>query len=157
MPDLEPAPPKLLTLSDEERARLQAALNELGKRIRDEWAATLRTLTEAMRPTIVWLTELSRRFEAAGLYDLDPTEIRIGELEADADDYAHVYRDTPLLASPGERATCAHACGLDPDHECQAAASTVLKHRNLAGGTTRMPICGPCHQSETAAKERADV
>jgi hypothetical protein len=48
---------------------------------------------------------------------------------------------------------CAHVCGPDPDHECQAAATTTLEHQNLAGGVTRLPLCGPCHLAETATLE----
>jgi hypothetical protein len=53
--------------------------------------------------------------------------------------------------------TCAHICGPDADHVCDARAVTFLEHENLAGGVTRMPICGPCHASEAASKETADA
>lgn len=55
------------------------------------------------------------------------------------------------LDTPESGSTCAHVCGADPDHVCDARASTYLEHKNLAGGTRRLPLCGPCHHSETAA------
>lgn len=58
---------------------------------------------------------------------------------------------TPQPAFPAERATCAHVCGPSPDHVCDVRATGILRHTNLAGGTTDMPICGPCKAAETAA------
>jgi hypothetical protein len=49
--------------------------------------------------------------------------------------------------------TCAHICGPDPDHVCDARAVTFLEHANLAGGVTRMPVCGPCGTAEKTATE----
>lgn len=51
--------------------------------------------------------------------------------------------------------TCAHVCGADPDHACDAQATTHLDYTLPTGGIRRMPICGPCHTSETAALEVA--
>lgn len=53
--------------------------------------------------------------------------------------------------------TCAHICGPDPDHQCDARAATSLKYKLPSGGTRTMPICGPCNASEGAAKETADA
>jgi hypothetical protein len=58
---------------------------------------------------------------------------------------------------PSQGDTCAHICGADPDHRCQARATTRLVYKLPSGGTRSMPICAPCHESETAAKEHADA
>lgn len=58
---------------------------------------------------------------------------------------------------PEQGSTCAHVCGADPDHQCQAGASVHLTYALPSGGTRSMPMCGPCYQSETAAKETADA
>jgi hypothetical protein len=58
---------------------------------------------------------------------------------------------------PSQGDTCAHICGPDPDHRCQAGATTRLTYDLPSGGTRSMPICSPCFESETAAKERADA
>lgn len=50
---------------------------------------------------------------------------------------------------------CAHVCGCD--HECDVRATTSLTYRLPSGGTRSMPICGPCHAAETAAKETANA
>jgi hypothetical protein len=67
----------------------------------------------------------------------------------------------PLTAQdadwPTQGNTCAHICGAAPDHACDARATTRLKYDLPSGGTRSMPICGPCHASETAAKEDADA
>jgi len=52
---------------------------------------------------------------------------------------------------------CGHVCGADADHACDAKATDIIEHRNLAGGTTRMPACGPCGQSERAAMAAGDA
>lgn len=141
----------------EDRARTIAAFSEIGRNIREAWEGAARQLAAALQPTLDAIVALHHAFEAAGLYDLDPDQIRIGLLEDDADDYADTYRDTPDPPWAAGWCTCGHVCGPDPDHECQAAATTALKHRNLAGGVTQMPICGPCYESETAAKEHVDA
>jgi hypothetical protein len=58
---------------------------------------------------------------------------------------------------PEQGSTCAHICGADPDHQCQARATARLKYPLPSGGTRSMPLCDPCFESETAAKERADA
>jgi hypothetical protein len=58
---------------------------------------------------------------------------------------------------PAQGSTCAHICGADPDHACDARASTRLTYPLPSGGTRSMPICGPCYESETAAKEDVDA
>lgn len=158
MPELGPVKLAPAALSAEDRAALQAAFSEIGRKIRETWEAALRQLAAALQPTLDAIVALHRTFEAAGLYDLDPEEIRIGLLEDAADDYADAYRDTPQLGfTLAERATCGHVCGADPDHECTAAATTTLGHRNLAGGVARTPMCAACHQSETATTEAANA
>lgn len=158
MPELEPVKVAPFVWTDEDRARLQATLSEIGRQFREHMVGIMRDLRVALQPTIDAVIALGRAFEAAGLYDLDPAEIRIGLLEDAADDYADAYRDTPQLGfTLAERATCAHVCGPDPDHMCQAAATMELEHQNLAGGTTRTPMCSPCHAAETAAMEAADA
>jgi hypothetical protein len=56
---------------------------------------------------------------------------------------------------PSQGDTCAHICGADPDHQCDARATTRLAYDLPSGGTRSMPICAPCNASETAAKENA--
>lgn len=58
---------------------------------------------------------------------------------------------------PAQGNTCAHICGADPDHACDVRATSRLKYDLPSGGTRSMPLCGPCHASETAAKENAHV
>lgn len=158
MTDLEPVKPKPIVLSDVERARMQAASAEMGRRFREQLEPVMRQLAAMVQPVIDAFTALHRALEAAGVYELSAEEIRIGRLEAEAEDYALDYRDTPQLGlMRAERGTCAHVCGPVPDHECQARATDVIEHRNLAGGTTRMPVCGPCGQSERAAMESEHV
>lgn len=57
-------------------------------------------------------------------------------------------RNSPL---PGS--TCAHVCGSAPDHRCEHRSITHIEFTNPAGGRTRLPLCAPCHRSETAAIE----
>jgi len=98
------------------------------------------------------LVEASVHFEWA-----DEPEPQPRGLMAQAHAWLDADEDRMLRSTPpqleAERATCAHVCGPDPDHECQAAATTVLEHQNLAGGVTRMPLCEACYQSERAALE----
>lgn len=67
----------------------------------------------------------------------------------------------PLTAAdadwPSQGGTCAHICGADPDHRCDARATTRLAYGLPSGGTRSMPLCAPCHASEIAAKEDAHV
>lgn len=192
-----------IVLSDQDRARLQVAFNEAGRQLREHMQDFLRTLATAMRPTIEVLAAIHRRFEAEGIYELDPGDISllgddedvqeaisrgvmmaeqfreacganavppgyngiIGTLEGvyrpstrtvGDDEFDGLDWGAPLEASdwntPRPAAMiCAHVCGPDPDHECAARATTVLEHANLAGGITRMPMCGGCHASEAAA------
>lgn len=49
---------------------------------------------------------------------------------------------------------CAHVCGGDPDHACDARAATQLTYDLPSGGTRAMPVCRPCFNSEWAAKQR---
>lgn len=56
---------------------------------------------------------------------------------------------------PTQGDTCAHICGADSDHACEARATMRLKYDLPSGGTRSMPICSPCYESETAAKENA--
>lgn len=49
---------------------------------------------------------------------------------------------------------CAHVCGPDPDHRCQAGATARLEYTLPSGGTRSMPICRSCFNSEWAAKQR---
>jgi hypothetical protein len=58
---------------------------------------------------------------------------------------------------PSQGSTCAHICGAGPDHACDARATTRLVYKLPSGGTRSMPICGPCHESETAAKDHANA
>jgi hypothetical protein len=58
---------------------------------------------------------------------------------------------------PAQGSTCAHVCGGNPDHACDARATTRLTYTLPSGGTRSMPICAPCFESETAAKENAHV
>lgn len=58
---------------------------------------------------------------------------------------------------PAQGQTCAHVCGGDADHTCDAKASTRLTYTLPSGGTRSMPICQPCYQSETSTKETAHV
>jgi hypothetical protein len=51
---------------------------------------------------------------------------------------------------PEQGSTCAHVCGPDPDHACLARATEYLTYPLPSGGTRRMPVCAPCHASETA-------
>lgn len=57
-------------------------------------------------------------------------------------------RDWP---ADGKATTCAHVCGADPDHTCDAKAATALTFTLPSGGKRHLPLCGPCHQAETAA------
>ena len=45
--------------------------------------------------------------------------------------------------------TCAHVCGPDPGHCCDARATVSITHPLPSGGTRTLPLCGPCHQAET--------
>lgn len=47
--------------------------------------------------------------------------------------------------------TCAHVCGPDPNHVCGAGATETLTYALPSGGTRTMPLCGPCHTSESAS------
>ncbi len=47
--------------------------------------------------------------------------------------------------------TCAHVCGPDPDHRCDAKATTALTFTLPSGGVRHLPLCGPCNASEPAA------
>jgi hypothetical protein len=62
----------------------------------------------------------------------------------------------PLLVANAERATCAHVCGPDPDHECEARATTTLSYET-PGGKRTMPICQTCFNAEWAAKQRYEL
>jgi hypothetical protein len=84
-----------------------------------------------------------------------PTAPRELRLSPDAEPGPALDRGEPLTDAdanwPTQGGTCAHVCGPDPDHRCDARATTRLAYSLPSGGTRSMPICGPCHQSETAA------
>ena len=66
---------------------------------------------------------------------------------------AHAHR--PLTAQsardwPQQGSTCAHVCGPDPDHRCDAKAVTTLRHALPSGGVRHLPLCGPCNAAESA-------
>lgn len=48
-----------------------------------------------------------------------------------------------------EGSVCAHVCGPDPGHVCDARATTTIRHALPSGGTRTLPLCGPCHAAET--------
>jgi hypothetical protein len=66
---------------------------------------------------------------------------------------------TPVLErnSPAPGSTCAHVCAQSADHSCETRATTHIEFTNPAGGRTRVPLCGPCHRSETTAIEARHV
>lgn len=43
---------------------------------------------------------------------------------------------------------CAHVCGGNADHACDARATTTLRYALPSGGTRDMPICEACHAAE---------
>jgi hypothetical protein len=66
---------------------------------------------------------------------IEPTSVPIVDSDAD-------------WTARGE--TCAHVCGGDADHVCDARATTTLRYTLPSGGTRTMPICGACYAAETA-------
>ena len=52
-------------------------------------------------------------------------------------------------------AVCAHVCGPDPGHVCDARAATTIRHPLPSGGTRTLPLCGPCADAERAAEVRS--
>lgn len=52
-------------------------------------------------------------------------------------------------------AVCAHVCGPNPDHRCDARAMIHLKHKLPSGGVRQLPLCAPCYDAETAALDVA--
>jgi hypothetical protein len=170
MAELEHVQPKPADLlSPEDRARLQAAFNEMGRQFREQWELIVRQLAPIVQPVIDAAVALHRAFEEAGLYDIDPDELGDDEERSDENPSVETFTVaatiTPVAsdeasAVPGfgaESVTCAHVCGPDPDHACDARAVTRLAYNLPSGGTRSMPICGPCYESETAAKENVDA
>lgn len=51
---------------------------------------------------------------------------------------------------PEQGSTCAHVCGPDPGHVCDAKAVTSLRHTLPSGGVRDLPLCGPCARAESA-------
>lgn len=51
--------------------------------------------------------------------------------------------------------TCAHVCGPDPGHVCDARAVTTLRHPLPSGGIRDLPLCGPCAAAEGAEEQAA--
>lgn len=49
---------------------------------------------------------------------------------------------------PAQGNVCAHVCGPDPGHVCDARAVTHLRHQLPSGGTRELPLCGPCADAE---------
>lgn len=47
---------------------------------------------------------------------------------------------------------CAHVCGPDPGHVCDARATTTIRHALPSGGIRTLPLCGPCADAERAAE-----
>jgi len=56
---------------------------------------------------------------------------------------------------PAQGATCAHVCGPDPSHTCDARATASVTHPLPSGGKRTLPLCGPCHAAETTEVARA--
>lgn len=52
---------------------------------------------------------------------------------------------------PAQGSTCAHVCGPDPGHRCDARATTTLRHPLPSGGICDLPLCGPCAAAESPA------
>ena len=49
---------------------------------------------------------------------------------------------------PAQGNVCAHVCGPDPGHVCDARAVTHLTHPLPSGGTRTLPLCRPCANAE---------
>lgn len=111
MPEIEPVKPTPIDLlSDEDRATLVTGFNEIGRRLREQMDELLRQLCVSMQPVIDNLAALHRRFEAAGLYDIDPADIRIGPDDLDDEAYppdriVEICVDTSALDAVISRAT----------------------------------------------------
>jgi hypothetical protein len=134
--DALPAKPtNPLDLTPEQRAALIAAFSETGRKLREAMEVVVRQLAAQIRPVLDWMVTFDTQLREAGVY---------GITEADHD-------------SPEWGDVCAHVCGQEPDHECDARATGTIEHQNLAGGVTTMPVCGPCRAAETAALEAASA
>jgi len=66
-----------------------------------------------------------------------------------------VLEDATDADWPAQGATCAHVCGPDPGHRCDARATTSITHPLPSGGKRTLPLCGPCHAAETTEVARA--
>jgi hypothetical protein len=111
------------TASAEQLAELARALGQLGRTVSQSLAPAFSSLAQAVRP-------VAERIAAR----LDP------ELEA--------ARHWP---APTGTQTCAHVCGPDPGHSCDARATTTIRHALPSGGQRTLPLCGPCAAAESAA------
>lgn len=114
--------------------------------------------TEALTRTVEALRQAARAAESSGErmralveqagfgtlepYDLTrPAEVFVSMTAPG------VARDEDWPAPTGTQ-TCAHVCGPDPGHVCEARAVTMLRHKLPSGGTRELPLCGPCHTAE---------
>ncbi len=52
------------------------------------------------------------------------------------------------------RAVCAHVCGPDAGHSCEAKAATSLRFTLPSGGIRDLPLCEPCASAENATGQR---
>ena len=64
---------------------------------------------------------------------------------------AHLELEAARHWPAPERAVCAHVCGPDAGHACDARASTSLRFELPSGGVRDLPLCGPCAGAENAA------
>lgn len=78
--------------------------------------------------------------------DADPASIDWGEPLEESD-----------ANWPVQGRVCAHVCGGNADHECDARATEQLTYALPSGGTRTMPICAACNAAEMAAKEHVDA
>lgn len=122
--------------------------------------AGMRALDEVIRAGVVSYAEFVGILNEASATTGHPRVV--GTIEGGAAEAAPtLYWGEPLTESdanwPAQGSTCAHICGADPNHTCEAEGSMRLAYDLPSGGRRLMPICGPCHASETAAREAADA
>jgi hypothetical protein len=120
-------------------------------------ATALRGLGESLRPLVNRARETRELIEAISQRTDERIAAWRARRETDGLDWGDALTEADANWPAAQGGTCAHICGADPDHACNARAAMRLAYNLPSGGTRSMPICAPCHASESAVNETAPV
>lgn len=154
-----------------------ASLTEKMRPVFEAMRAQFEALCTALRPLAEALADLHERYPDPADWVIEPEPENCFHLcshgpehecagEADGT-YVYPHGDghkTPMCTPCQDAAvaglwaggkTCAHVCGPDPDHACEAGAERHMRYTLPSGTSRALPLCLPCYDSEMAEMAHA--